>query len=412
MSSDDSHAAHDTRAPGVDGETLRVALFSGNYNYVMDGPVRALNKLVAHLERRRHDVLVFAPTSKISYLDHAGELISLPSTAAPRRPEYRIGLGLHGEAKKRLQAFAPNLIHISAPDLGGLGALNFARKNNIPAVASFHTRFDTYPRYYGMAWAEGLLTKYMKYFYNRCVHVYPPSQSMADELLAEGIGKEMRLWTRGVDSEQFNPAKRDLAWRQSVNIADDDIAVLFVGRLVLEKGIDHFASAVTAAREHVPALRPLVVGAGPELEHFRSVSPDAVFIGHQEGDELARAYASGDVFFNPSITETFGQVTLEAMASGLPSLCANAAGSLSLVDHDTTGFIAEARVDAFTEKLIELARSRELRVRMGAAARAKALTFSWETILDDLITNYREAIAQYNGAGRNETQRQTYSAAA
>ncbi len=378
-------------------DKLRVALFSGNYNYVMDGPVRALNKLVAHLEKRGHDVLVFAPTSKDSYLDHAGDLVSLPSCPAPRRPEYRIAVGLYGEAKKRLREFSPNLIHISAPDLGGLGALNYARKNNIPAVASFHTRFDTYPRYYGAAWAEKYLTKYMRYFYGRCEHVYPPSQSMADELLRDGIGREMRLWTRGVDSALFNPEKRDMEWRQSVGLADDDIAVLFVGRLVLEKGIDHFAQSVASARQTHPRLRTLIVGGGPERDYFEQRCPDGVFLGHQGGSDLARAYASSDIFFNPSITETFGQVTLEAMASGLPALCANAAGSLSLVDDGTTGFIAKADVAAFTEKLTRLAGDATLRAEMGAAGRKKALAFSWDAVLDDLINNYRDAMAAFAG---------------
>lgn len=386
-------------ASGARTEKLRVALFSGNYNYVMDGPVRALNKLVAHLEKLGHEVLVFAPTSDDSYLDHAGELVSLPSMAAPRRPEYRIALGLNGEIKKRLDAFGPSLIHVSAPDLGGLGALNYARKKNIPAVASFHTRFDTYPRYYGMGWAEGLLTRYMKYFYGRCVHVYPPSQSMADELLREGIGKEMRLWTRGVESNLFAPEKRDLSWRRSIGVTDDEVAVLFVGRLVLEKGIDHFCSALKRAREKTPALRALVVGGGPELDYFRKRAPEGVFLGHQGGDDLARAYASGDIFFNPSVTETFGQVTLEAMASGVPALCANAAGSLSLVDDGVTGFIEKPDVNAFAGRLVELARSADLRLRMGAAGREKALSFSWDAVLNDLIENYRDAIESFYGGG-------------
>ncbi len=382
-------------------DKLRVALFSGNYNYVMDGPVRALNKLVAHLEKRGHDVLVFAPTSKDSYLDHAGELVSLPSCPAPRRPEYRIAIGLHGASKKRLADFAPTLIHIAAPDLGGLGALNYARRNNIPAVASFHTRFDTYPRYYGAAWAEKYLTKYMRYFYGRCEHVYPPSQSMADELLRDGIGREMRLWTRGVDSALFNPEKRDVEWRRSMGLDDGDIAVLFVGRLVLEKGIDHFARSLAAARKAHPNLRALIVGGGPERDSFEERCPDGVFLGHQGGEDLARSYASGDIFFNPSITETFGQVTLEAMASGRPALCANAAGSLSLVDDGTTGFIAQDNVEDFTEKLTRLAGDAELRAEMGAAGREKALTYSWDAVLDDLIHNYRDAMTTFEGgAGR------------
>lgn len=392
---------------------LRVALFSGNYNYVMDGPVRALNKLVGHLEKRGHEALVFAPTSRDSYLPHEGTLVSLPSISAPRRPEYRIGMGLNGDAKRKLEAFNPTLIHISAPDLGGLGALRYGRRNGIPVVASFHTRFDTYPRYYGLGWAEGLLTRYMRYFYARCEHVYPPSQSMADELLREGIGKEMRLWTRGVESALFDPAKRDMEWRRSLGFNDDDVVVVFVGRLVLEKGIEHFARSISAARTEAPSLRALVVGGGPEKERFGKLAPDAVFLGHQAGEDLARAYASSDIFFNPSITETFGQVTLEAMASGVPALCANAAGSLSLVDHGVTGFISEPDVDGFAARLSELAASPSLRAAMSEAGRRKALTYSWEAILDELIDNYRDAMAAYHhDTDRRSRSDNAYSEAA
>ncbi|MEM8936494.1 MAG: glycosyltransferase family 1 protein [Pseudomonadota bacterium] len=374
---------------------LRVALFSGNYNYVMDGPVRALNTLVAHLERRGHEVLVFAPTSKKSYLDHAGTLVSAPSIALPQRSEYRLGLGLMGAPMERLKRFSPNLIHLSAPDLIGLSALRFARKNFIPAVASFHTRFDTYPRYYGAAWLEKYLTNYMRYFYKQCEHVYPPSQSMADELAAEGIGRDIRLWTRGVDGDLFNPNKRDLAWRRSVGIEDDAIVVLFVGRLVLEKGLDAFADAVDSAASVNRRIRALVVGEGPERAAFEKRMPTAVFTGFQDGEGLARAYASSDIFFNPSITETFGNVTLEAMSSGLPSVCASAAGSLSLVEDGATGLIAEPNVTDFARKLLLLAQTKEPRLSYGAGARAKASEYSWETLLDGLISNYYEAMDSY-----------------
>ncbi|MEM8772118.1 MAG: glycosyltransferase family 1 protein [Pseudomonadota bacterium] len=378
----------------------------------MDGPVRALNKLVAHLEERGHEALVFAPTSKTSYLDHAGELVSLPSIPAPGRPEYRLTLGMFGRSKKALCDFAPNLVHVAAPDLGGLAALNYAGRMLIPAVASFHTRFDTYPRYYGMPWLAGALNRYMRSFYSRCVHVYPPSQSMADELLADGIGREMRLWTRGVDSTLFNPERRDMGWRRANGINDDDIVVLFVGRLVREKGIQKFSDSIAAARQINKNIRPMIVGAGPERERFKSLAPDGVFLGHQSGEDLARAYASGDIFFNPSVTETFGQVTLEAMASGVPALCANAAGSISLVAEGETGFICPPDVEAFAPRLLQLASSKDLRAQMAAAARRRAMSYSWESVLDGLIDNYRDAIAQYHGATGTPPSADTYRKAA
>ncbi|WP_411819213.1 glycosyltransferase family 1 protein [Hyphococcus formosus] len=376
---------------------LRIALFSGNYNYVMDGPVRALNTLVAYLERMGHEVLVFAPTSREPAFDHSGTLLSVPSLAFPgKRSEYRFGFGPRGEAKRRLEAFKPDLVHIAAPDYSGLFALNFARKNKIPAVASFHTRFDTYPRYYNMRWLEQYLTKYLRYFYNRCEHVYAPSQSMTDELREDGIGRDIRLWTRGVDGDLFNPNKRDYAWREKNGFQTDDVVVAFVGRLVLEKGIDVFVDAVNRARKDYPSLKPLVVGEGPERESFAKLLPDAHFAGYLQGEDLARAYASADMFFNPSITETFGNVTLEAMASGLPSIGAAAAGSKSLIQDGTTGFLAAPNAEGFAEKLAVLAKDAELRNRFGETAREHSKRFSWDAVLAELVGHYFEALESFD----------------
>lgn len=372
---------------------LRVALFSGNYNYVMDGPVRALNNLVGHLEAREHAVLVFAPTTDEPAFKHSGELVSIPSVPLPgSRSEYRLGLGLYGAARRRLDAFAPTIVHVASPDWLGLSALNYARERGIPAVASFHTRFDTYPRYYGMPWLEKHITAYMRYFYGRCERVYAPSQSMVDELIRDRIGRDIRLWARGVDQALFNPARRDFAWRRSRGVADDETLVAFVGRVVLEKGIDVFAAALNEAQGGNPKIKGLIVGDGPERKRFEELAPGGVFTGYLQGEALARAYASADIFFNPSITETFGNVTLEAMASGLPSVCASASGSRSLVDHGTTGvLIADARdAHGFAEALQELAANPAQRMRMAAAARTKSASYEWETILDRLIADYQE----------------------
>lgn len=386
--SKDDRAAH--------ARALRVALFSGNYNYVMDGPVRALNKLVGHLLERGHEVLVFAPTIKKPAFQHEGELVSIPSLALPgSRSEYRLGLGLRGDPLKRLEAFKPDLIQIAAPDITGFMALKWAEKNGVTPVASFHTRFDTYPRYYGAKWLEKHVTNYMRDFYGRCEHVYAPSQSMVDELRRDGIGRDLRLWTRGVDHALFNPARRDMAWRRAQGFDDDDIVVVFVGRVVLEKGIDVFAEAVLLAAKQNPKIKALVVGEGPERARFAERLPAGVFTGYAQGGDLARAYASADIFFNPSITETFGNVTLEAMACGLPSVCAAASGSLSLVENGATGLLSppEAGAAGYADKLLTLAENKELRASCAREALKRAAAYSWPAILDGLIAQYREAIA-------------------
>ncbi|MEL6359561.1 MAG: glycosyltransferase family 1 protein [Pseudomonadota bacterium] len=377
-------------------EKLRVALFSGNYNYVMDGPVRALNKLVEHLENRGHSVLVFAPTIKEPAFQHSGELVSVPSIALPgSRSEYRLGLGLIGGAKSRLKAFRPNLIHIAAPDITGFQALKHAERTGVTPVASFHTRFDTYPRYYNAQWAEKHVTNYMRNFYARCTHVYAPSQSMIDELRADGIGKDLRLWTRGVDFEIFNPDRRDMAWRRANGIDDTDMLVSFVGRVVLEKGIDVFAEAVSIAAQSHPKIKAVIIGEGPERPRFEKKLPDAVFLGYQQGADLARGYASADVFLNPSITETFGNVTLEAMACGSASIGASASGSRSLIEDGETGLLVDPSkgAEGFGKALSQLfEQGPEVWAAMGQAAHRKSEAFRWDTVLDDLIDNYMDAI--------------------
>lgn len=374
---------------------LRVAIFSGNYNYVVDGPVRALNRLVAHLEARGHAALIFAPTTKTPAFAHSGELVSVPSIALPgSRREYRLGLGLSAGTRRRLEAFEPNLIHLAAPDWLGYAALNFAERRRIPAVASFHTRFDTYPRYYGMAWLEKHVTRYLRHFYGRCARVYAPSPSMVDELARDSIGRDVRLWERGVDHALFNPAKRDPAFRRSLGFAEDDVVVAWVGRLVLEKGIDLFGDSLKIAAGADPRIRALIVGDGPERRRFETLLPAAAFTGHLDGADLARAYASADLFFNPSVTETFGNVTLEAMASGLPSICAAASGSRSLVEDGTTGvLIADAREpDPFARAILHLAADHGRRGRMAIAARAKSAAFDWDSILDRLVADYQAVV--------------------
>ena len=374
---------------------LRVALFSGNYNYVVDGPVKALNRLVGHIEERGGDALVFAPTARTPAFQHTGELVPIPSVPLPgSRSEYRLALGLPHAARARLDAFAPTIIHVAAPDWLGLSALDYARTRGLPAVASFHTRFDTYPRYYGLGALEKPITQYMRYFYARCARVYAPSPSMVEELQRDGIGRDIRLWARGVDQGLFHPRRRDADWRRSLGFAEDDVVVAFVGRLVLEKGIDVFSGAVNAAAALDRRVRALIVGEGPARAHFEAALPGAVFIGYQSGEALARAYASADVFLNPSVTETFGNVTLEAMASGLPAVAAAASGSRSLIEQGETGFLIEAAQSAamFADAIATLARNSALRARMGAAALRTARAFDWDAILDGLIDDYRDVM--------------------
>ena len=373
---------------------LRVALFSGNYCATKDGAAVALNRLVAFLERQGVEVLVFSPTVDAPQMEPAGTLVPVASLPAPGRSEYRIALGLPRGPRKRLAAFKPNLIHLSAPDLLGLAARRYAIKRGIPLVASFHTRFDTYFRYYGAKALEKKATNFLRYFYRPCRHVYAPSQSMVDELRADGIGRDLRLWTRGVDCSLFGPGARDMAWRQSLGFADDDVVVAFVSRLVKEKGLEIYASVLDRLASQGIAAKALVIGDGPERRWMAERMPNAVFTGYLEGEALARGYASGDVFLFPSVTETFGIVTLEAMASGLAPVCADASGSRSLIRDGENGFLVEhGDIAAFTEKTAALVVDADLRRRVATAATVTAADYDWDRAMQAILGHYKEAVA-------------------
>ncbi|MGF1462849.1 MAG: glycosyltransferase family 4 protein [Maricaulaceae bacterium] len=369
-----------------DARGLRVALFSGNYNYVKDGANKALNRWVGYLLDHGAEVIVFSPTSKTPAFEPVGELVSVPSIAMPRRDEYRLAFGLTSAVRRRLEAFKPNLVHVSAPDMLGHGALSWARRHNVPSLASVHTRFETYFRYYGLGFIEPLIRAGLRRFYGRADHVVAPSPSMIDALQAQRMGKRHGLWTRGVELDAFTPAHRSEAFRAAHGFAPDDVVIGFVGRLVLEKGLSCFAKVARAVAAQRSNVKFLVVGDGPERAWFKRQLPDGVFTGFLSGQDLAHAYASADMFLFPSTTETFGNVTLEAMASGAPTVCADATGSRSLVADGETGFlVSPTDYDAYEDRLIRLVNDPALRARLGVAARAHALRYDWDAVLGRLL---------------------------
>ena len=377
------------------GPELRIALFTGNYNYIEDGVALTLNRLVDYLERQGIAVLVFAPTGPRPALAHKGELVSVPSIPIPFRSEYRISLGLPAAARRRLKAFRPTLFHIAVPDILGYRALKLAKDWKVPVVASYHTRYDTYLKHYGLSRLEGLGLRYLRSFYKQCRQVYPPSESMAAIIRAEGLARDVRVWSRGVDSGRFSPARRNLTWRRARGLGDHEVAVSFVGRLVKEKNTEQLIRIFDRLASDGVAFRPMIVGDGPEMARMRSALPGAIFTGFLHGDALAEAYASSDIFLFPSESETFGNVTLEAMASGLPAICADASGSRSLVVDGETGFLIDPRRDAdYVARAAELTGDPDLRSAMGQRARAQALSYSWDAIMAGLVANYREALAQ------------------
>ena len=386
-----------TTDSGVAGlRPLRIALVASSYNYIKDGVALTLNRLVEYLERQGVEVLVFAPVAKIPAFAHHGTLVPIPSLPLPPRPEYRVAFGLPRRAVERLRAFHPDIMHIAlAPDPLGYSALQIARRWKIPVVASCHTRFETYLKHYWYAAGlSGPLKYYLRRSYGRCREVYVPSQSMVDALLADGLRNNFRLWPRGVDTVQFNPGKRSSLWRAKHDIGESELVVAFVSRLVREKQLDTLVGALRLMEARGIAHRSVIVGDGPERTSLERQLPGAVFTGFLEGENLAQAYASSDIFVFPSETETFGNVTLEAMASGLPCVCADATGSRSLVVHGRTGCLAKPGcVEEFADHIATLARDPELRRTMGAAARERSLGMSWDKSMALILGYYKSLLA-------------------
>lgn len=374
---------------------LRVAIFTGNYNHIQDGVSLTLNRLVAFLEANDIPVIVFGPTVDNPAIDHEGEFVSVPSVPVPGRPEYRITVGFPDSAQNRLREFNPTLIHLATPDVLGFRAMRWGQANNIQIVASYHTHFTSYLKYYNLDMLKMLGWKYLEWFYSQCKHVYVPSPSMADELNAEGITDGIRIWARGVDTGQFSPDFRDMEWRRSKGFNDDDKVVTFVSRLVWEKNLQTFVDTVKRLQQSHSNIRAMIVGDGPAKKELEHMLPEAHFTGFVTGDDLSRAYANSDVFLFPSETETFGNVTLEAMSSGLPCVVADATGSRSLVESGVNGFLAPPRdTKAFAQCVSKITENSELYADMSKAARQKALAYSWENVNSKLLDNYREALEE------------------
>jgi phosphatidylinositol alpha 1,6-mannosyltransferase len=374
---------------------LRIALFSGNFNMTVDGANKALNRLVGYLLGQGAAVRVYSPTVEPAAFAPAGDLVSLPSVAFPGRSEYRFPLGLSRRVRADLEAFAPNLVHVSSPDVSAHRAVSWARRRGLPVLASVHTRFDTYPRYYNMAWAEPAVTAMLRRFYRRCDALVTPSESMAQVLRNQRMNFDIGIWSRGVDRDVFHPGRRDLDWRRGLGIADDAVTVGFLGRLVMEKGLDVFSDTIDElVRRGVPH-RVMVIGEGPARGWLAGRLPQAVFTGFQGGADLARAVAGIDVLFNPSVTETFGNVTLEAMACGRPVVAAAATGSESLVDDGRSGrLIRPGAVHQFAEALKTYVDQPELAARHGSAGEARARDFSWDRINQAVADTYLRLVRQ------------------
>ena len=374
---------------------LRIALFSGNYNYVRDGANQALNRLVGYLLSQGASVRVYSPTVENPAFAATGDLVSVPSMAIPFRPEYRMPLSLSRSVRRDLEAFNPNIVHIASPDRVSRKAVKWAKKQNLPVLCSVHTRFETYFRYYNMSFIEPVVEAWIRRLYRKCDALVAPSESFAQVLREQRMNYDIDIWSRGVDREIFHPGRRDMEWRRGLGISDDIPVIGFLGRLVMEKGLDVFSDTIDQLKRRNVPHQVLVIGEGPARAWFESRIPEAKFAGFQVGADLGRAVASMDMFFNPSVTEAFGNVTLESMACGLPVVAAKATGSQSLVEDKVSGrLITPGAINQFADALQAYCVNTDLRAEHGNIGERRSLDYSWDAINQTVADTYLRLIRQ------------------
>ena len=373
---------------------LRIALFSGNYNMVKDGANQALNRLVEYLLRQGAAVRVYSPTIANPAFPANCDLVSVPSIAIPGRPEYRWPLHVSARIRRDLEDFAPNIVHLSSPDWVARDAQKWAAACDIPVALSVHTQFEAYLGYYGLGFFKPMLVGYIRELYQKCDAVLAPTVLSAEDLRAQAMSERVGIWSRGVDREILNPSRRDMAWRRGLGIGDEEFVIGWLGRLVLEKGVERFCDTLDTLKSRGVPHRALIIGDGPARDVFERRAPDALFLGFQTGTDMARALASTDVLVNPSKTEVFGNVTLEGMACGLPIVVADAPGTKHLVDHDVHGLLVPATdVDGYADALQRYIADPALRARHAAAGTARAEEFSWDGVNEALVGQYKALIA-------------------
>jgi glycosyltransferase involved in cell wall biosynthesis len=212
--------------------------------------------------------------------------------------------------------------------------------------------------------------------------------AIAEEMAVRHGAAKLRVWGRGVDTDLFDPARRSEDWRAAHGIAAEDVALLFFGRLVVEKGTDVFAEVSAGLRALGHRVRPVIIGAGPAEARLRAALPEAIFTGHLTGEALATAIASSDVMLNPSLTETFGNVTLEAMASGLALVAADVASTRNLVSDGRDALVSPPDAQSYVARIAGLIADPARRVALGTAARATAFGWRWDQVLDTVLESY------------------------
>ncbi|HSM99531.1 MAG TPA: glycosyltransferase family 1 protein [Rudaea sp.] len=362
---------------------MRVSLVSETYPPEINGVALTVRDLAHGLAARGHAVQVVRPQRPDQVSEPGIVALGVPSVPLPRYPGLRLGLPAGARLHRAWRTTPPDVIYVATEGPLGWSALRVAQRLGIPACTGFHTRFDDYAAHYGAAWAAPLVLAYLRRFHRRAAATLVPTRALAQELAGLGI-KNVCILRRAVDAALFNPGRRDLQLRDAWGVDGNAPVALYVGRIAQEKNLDLAVRAFRALQARAPDARFVCVGDGPVHAELAAANPDFLFAGVRTGADLARHYASADLFLFPSLSETFGNVTLEAMASGLAVVAfdhgaaqeylADGISGMRVRAGDTRGFVAAAYAIGVDPVL---------RATMGLNARRRVEALSPESVVAD-----------------------------
>jgi phosphatidylinositol alpha 1,6-mannosyltransferase len=370
---------------------MRIAIVTESFPPDVNGVAHSVVRVAEHLVQRGHTPIVIAPAPSSAMRgvsdSHPYPVIRVPSVALPRYRGFRLGLPTPKLAEA-LMSHAPDVLHLASPFVLGARAMTLAEQHGLPTVAVYQTDVASYARtYYHLRWGEAAAWRWLRAIHNAAHRTLAPSTMAAADLAAHGV-QRIWLWRRGVDAVRFDPAKRSDLVRK-VLAPNGELLVGYVGRLAAEKRVD-----LLAATCRLPGVRVVVIGDGPARKDLERGLPNAVFLGARHGEQLARLYASLDIFAHTGPYETFGQTVQEALASGLPVVAPASGGPVDLVSPGVTGTLVSPNDGAaIADAVGALAVDGELRQAYGAEARACIASRTWAAVGDELIDHYRALLA-------------------
>lgn len=365
---------------------LNIALVTETYLPEVNGVAITIGRMVHGLRQHGHHIHMIRPRQHKHDVaakeeGYAETLVS--GMPIPGYPELKSGLPAKGRLMKLWKQQRPDIVHIATEGPLGWSALSAARKLNLPVSTDFHTNFQNYTQHYGIGLLKRPIAAYLRYFHNKADCTLVPTASLQRELEQDDY-QNVLVVSRGVDSELFHPAKRDSALRASWGADDDTPVVMLVSRIAAEKNLPVVFQAFEQMRAD-PRARLVIVGDGPARAELQKQHPDVIFAGMQTGDALARHYASGDIFLYPSLTETYGNVTVEAMASGLATIAYDYAAAHQHIRHDVNGLLVPfddtaAFITQAKGLISDMGRVRRLRHE----ARQTVESLTWEHIMGQM----------------------------